>query len=182
MSLFGPTGLVLPSKKVITTHSIESLGILFANLQTAFSASGVSTAWTANEAIFVPFVMTAPGVAKEMFVYNSGTVNGVTYIGLYTEDGYRICMKQANMTGSSQIQTYDIPDVLLMPGVYYMAYSSTGTGTYVGAVLGAAAQPTSGMTGVAKMATAAPLPAVATFASWTSVKVPLIGIAFTATY
>ncbi len=173
--------LSTPPVVTITPYHEESMGRFLAASNTSFTASGTSAVWpSANLALFFPFTVAEPTLVRRMFVYNGATASGQTDVGIYTTDGARITSAGANalallQVGVSVMQYFDIADVTLMPGDYFLAISkndTTGTVFRAGPVLALVRA-----NGVLHMATAHPLPATATFAAPTLTgNIPLFGL------
>lgn len=158
-----------PSISVVSRQSIgEQLAI-------GGLGSG-SLAWpAANDAIFVPFNLSFPILAKRMAVANGAAVGGNSDAGIYTLDGRLIVSSGAILqAGTSVVQFLDIADTYLGPGRYYMALSNSGTtGRYIRWSYNVGYEQLAGML---KAASANPLPASATLATVTATYIPLFGI------
>lgn len=128
----------------------------------------------ANDAIFVPVHIKQATLIKRLFCSNGGTASGNVDVGIYTEDGARIVSSGSTaQAGTTVPQFFDITDFILGPGRYYFAVAmDNGTGTLFRANITALRLSAIGM---AKMATAFPLPATATLATVTAAFLPLIG-------
>ena len=165
-----PSPLVLPDPLVtITLSSMCSLGAV------AYPAIA-SAAWpTANKALFIPFKLTRPITATQMFVYNGTTAQDNFDLGIYSVDGTRLVSAGATVqANASVIQVVNITDTLLGPGLFYMACAFEGTtSTVIRTTLTASKGKIAGIT---EMANAYPLPAVATFATLTTSVLPIIGL------
>lgn len=119
------------NRVTIHTGSPECIGPLMA--QQAAQCT-TSAAWpSANLAIFVPFLVHTQIIAVKMFTSNGATASGNIDIGIYDSGQNRlVSMGSTAQSGTSAIQTFDIADTLLEPGVYYMALSQSGTtGTFL---------------------------------------------------
>lgn len=132
--------------------------------------SPTSAAWPqANRAYLVPFYLSGPFLAQEIF-FVSGTTPGTANfdLGVYRDDFTRI----VSLGATAAVNTTDIPqpsgggdiqDTLLQAGRYYLAMSAAATTITV-----RAAAPTNSFLralGMAQMDTAHPLPATITPAS-----------------
>jgi hypothetical protein len=151
--------LVLPCGLVtISPYSLGSIGAVTGNLSSA-PASGT---WdSANRAVFVPFRVSRPIYVVNMFVFNGLVVSGNLDIGIYTSDGTRlVSIGSTAQAGTSAIQTLDITDTLLGPGLFYMAlvFNNTTARVFQQTVV-----PSGIVCGMAIMNAAFPLPATATF-------------------
>lgn len=158
------------SRPSIFTASPEMLGNFI------LGASGIATNWpAANDAIFEPVTLFRPVLVKRLFSHNGSAVNGNIDMGIYTVDGARIVsIGSTAQAGTSVLQFFDIADTYLSPGRYYLAVAMSST-------TGRVARTTPSIirlqhAGVLKMATALPLPTVATFATVTAAFLPTIGM------
>lgn len=168
-----------PQGRIITPFHMESIGTILAANDFNMTSAGSAVWPSANLAMYVPFIVTEPAIALQMFTMNGATANGTIYVGIYTEDGTRLVTATATQTGTTQPQTFDIADTLLSTGTYYMALASTsGTGTFYRANPGANLTKCFCML---QQASAAPLPTLATFAAFAQNYVPVFGIAFRST-
>lgn len=134
-----------------------------------------STAWpAANRAIFVPFLVYQPLVVVKMMISNGSTAAGNVDVGVYDDQGNLLVSSGSTaQSGTGALQTFDITDTLLLPGLYYMAQAASTT-SHTNVAWAPLALP--GCMGIAQMASALPLPATATFATATSSYVPGIAV------
>lgn len=138
----------------------------------ALDVAASSIAWpTANTAVFVPFHVYTPTVVKQIGWFNGSAVSGNVDCGIYDAAGTRLISTGSTaQAGVSTIQTVDVTDTLLGPGLFYMAFAADNiTATVIGIV------PTlqrGRVLGLVEMATAFALPATATFATLTGNVVP----------
>lgn len=112
----------------ISPLSLESVGLELARLL----AAPVSTTWPSNnQAVFVPFVIYNPFLVLKMATLNGTTANSNIDIGIYDDQKNRlVSMGSTAQAGTSAVQSFDITDTTLEPGVYYMALNfSATTGT-----------------------------------------------------
>ena len=130
---------------------------------------------TANKAIYVPFVVHNQMTAVKLFVQNAATVSGNIDLGLYDAFGNRLVSSGSTaQAGTSALQSFDVTDTLLLPGVYYMACAlNNGTGTVLG---GAFTVNGIGAMGVLEQTSAFALPATATMVAPTGTFIPSIGL------
>lgn len=159
-------------KNVISSWSIESVGL---GLGTTNLSSGSGAFPSANMAIYVPFAIAGPYLARKVWWANGLAVSGNVDVGVYSSDGTRLLSAGSTAQATIQsIQSVDTTDVLLLPGSYYLAMScSTTAATFYRL----AANVYSGVSwGMANQAAALPLPATATFATAAATTVPLFGI------
>ena len=140
-------------------------------------STNVSSVWpTADLAIFVPVVLEGPTVIAQLYCVNGTVVAGNVDVGIYSVDGTRLASAGSTaQAGTSASQRFNITDIRLDAGLYYMALalSDAATATINGMTLASAEL--GRVVGFAQMATAFPLPAVATFASYTKLVVPTFG-------
>jgi hypothetical protein len=140
-----------------------------------------AAAWPAvNLAIYIPFFLDQPKIAKQMFWENGG-VAGTTDVGIYDQYGNRLVSLGAT-TNAGTVQVGNITDTALPPGTYYAAglASTITTQTYLSA---AVPQSNARFCGMQQQAVgAATLPNPATFAAVTAnAYLPMIGISFQGT-
>lgn len=156
----------------ISTYSEESIGVLLSGMNIGSQASLV---WpSANLAIFVPFTVYEPITIVKMSIINGTAVSGNVDVGIYDGGGAKLVSSGSTaQAGTSVIQTFDITDTLLKPGLYYLALAisnTTGTVESSGTLVAIDAE----IIGVMQMASAFALPATATFAAFAQTSVPLI--------
>ena len=160
-----PQALVLPHGAVtITPHSLHSIGAATGSL-----GNPGSSAWpAADRAIYIPFRIAQPILVVKMFMINGATVNGNVDLGIYDPAGVRlVSMGSTAQAGASALQTFDITDTQIGPGLFYMALAiDNTTATTI------RESDSSGVDlavfGCAQEASAFPLPATATFAAISS--------------
>jgi hypothetical protein len=169
-----PLPVRLTNRISIATSSPEALGDNFP-LGAAFA---VSNAWpTSNLAIYIPVEIYEPVTIVKMSVNNGSAVSGNIDVGIYDAGGKRLVSKGSTaQAGTSAIQTFDITDTLLLPGLYYMAVAlDNTTGTLAG--WNSMTSPEQKMVGLYEQGTAFPLPATATFATFTqTAQLPLVSM------
>lgn len=155
----------------ITTGSSCSIGGM------AIKGNGVNagTAWPfANTALFVPFRLAAPFTFNTLFVVN-GTSSGNLDLGIYNADGTKL-ISTGSVASAANVATYSVTTTTLPAGLYYIAMAADNTtiAPFAFNTLGNAAFMR--MCGLAQQGSALPLPATATFAAYTAVMVPYIGL------
>lgn len=138
--------------------------------------AAASAVWTAsNRAHLMPFRLSRPFVVTQMAFMNGATASGNIDVGIYDASGTRIIsaggVAQNGAILSAQ-QTFDVTDVVVGPGLFYVAGvmdNTTGTvfrlATNV-SLVGLAAQ----------VESAYPLPATVAFAADANAFVPLVSI------
>lgn len=113
------------NRVVIGPDSSESIGCELVNLGQA-SASAVYPA--ADRAIFVPFVVFNPLIAVKLGVRNGTAVSGNVDVGIYDDQQNRVVsIGSTPQAGTSAVQSFDIADTTLEPGVYYLALCCDNT-------------------------------------------------------
>lgn len=159
----------------IQTGSIEAVGLQMVLAQAAAPTSGVWPA--ANDAIFVPFILPQPTLVQRLFTTNGTVASGNIDIGLYTVDGARIVSSGSTvMVGASALQFFDIADIVLGSGKYYMALALDNTTASIRrSTMGGNVLRTQEM-GLVKSTSAFPLPASPTFTAMTAAYTPWIGL------
>lgn len=113
------------NRVTIGVDSPESLGLDLANA----ALSPASAAWpAANRCIFVPFVVYTPLIAVKMGIRNGSTASGNFDIGIVDDQQSRLVSAGSTaQAGTTAVQSIDITDTALVPGVYYMALCMDGT-------------------------------------------------------
>ena len=163
---------LIGGRKYGTSHGPFSCGITVTT-----SSSLTSTVWpAANLAIYAPVVIDEDTKVTQLWTVNGAAVAGNVDIGLYSVDGVRLASAGSTaQSGVNLMQKFDITDLYLGPGTYYLAVSLSDAAT---ATLGGQTQTTAvwgKIVGLAEETSALPLPAVATFATYTRLFLPLIG-------
>jgi len=154
--------------------SLESIGsIESGGPRLTETASAVYPA--ANLALFIPFSLTKSVTVTKLFCLNGAVVNGNIDLGIYDVYGVRLISSgSVAQAGVNVIQSFDIADTRMGSGNFYFAVAMNNiVGTLFSAAMFAAIAPA--ITGMAEMAAAFPLPAVAVFAQITGNYIPVIG-------
>jgi hypothetical protein len=141
------------------------------------AGSGASRAWpAANRAIFVPFVVYQPFLAVKMLTTTGGTASGNLDIGIYDDHQNRLASMGSTAQASAfTLQSFDIADTLLLPGVYYMALCIDNTTATI--LAQAPLVSACGALGVLSQSVGAvTLPAPAAFAAAQDAYVPIISV------
>lgn len=145
---------------------------------TTFTAGGVWPA--ANRALYFPFIVDSVVTAYQM-TFEVVTQSGNCDVGIYDERGNRLVSKGSTAVGAAGIQTIDITDTALSPGLYYMALNVdniTASFTRSSSIQAVWLR----VMGVQEQAVGAvTLPDPATFANPTSAYVPNFGVALKST-
>lgn len=158
---------------LINIFSPEMLGT---QLAARFALAASNLAFPANnDAILVPLCLPYPALVKRLYIGNGNAAGQNVDVGIYTADFTLITsIGSTAQTGNSVPQFFDIADKWLSPAQYYVAVASNSTSSSWRRVnVTIAHLPFFGM---AKMATAFPLPATITPASITAAFVPLVGL------
>ena len=165
-----PTPNVLP-----VNHGFAATWSHFSNVNW-----GSATGPAANQAIYVPFYVTERKSWDRGFWFNGSVATnaGNASVGVYdTAGNQRATTGNVAASGNSIIQTAVFTaSVTLDPGTYYMAIEFSASG--VNSTTGWAASAISGrLIGAYTQAVGSnPLPATATFATWSSMVIPVYGI------
>lgn len=168
-----------PTEPLVTIHpyTLESLGPIPGILAGLAFRSTASAAYpTASLAIFVPFVLAKPILVKKLWCYNGTAVSGNVDVGIYDEQGTRLCSSGSTaQAGTSTLQEFNITDTVIGPGLFYLAIAldnTTGT-LFRGTVTTVALLKQLGMF---QQASAFALPATATFATVANDYIPVFGL------
>lgn len=155
-------------------HSIDGDIAIAFGVATGGSTPSSGAFPAANDALFMPLILQQATLVKRLFSMNGATVSGNIDVGIYSEDGARIVSSgSVAQAGTTDLQFFDITDLMLGPGRYYLAVAmDNATGTLIRATAGLVRLQAIGM---AKQASAFPLPATATFATVTATYLPIIG-------
>lgn len=161
----------------ITVHSVSSILEGINKELTSIGASSFASAvWpTANTAFFIPTFVAEQVLVTQLFSQNGSAVSGNIDVGIYTMDGTRIVSSgsTAHASGNAN-QLFNITDTLLGPGVFYLALALDNVTGAITRYLMPTSVP-SGVLGVCEMATAFPLPAMATLVTTATNYVPGFG-------
>lgn len=167
-----------PYLPTIHPWSRESVGAGMAALGTGTRLADLgSSAWpTANTAHFVPFLLPAPTLITKMWVANGTAVSGNLDMGIYDHTGRRLIAAGSTAhSGVSAIQSVDITDAVLGPGLFYMAITFDNTAAILQMVAVTNIRYYS-LVGIKQMASAFPLPETATYATMAQTLVAFFGL------
>ena len=122
---YQPSGVYQPPFWTISSHDarhVERVGISVVN---------TTTAWVANLAVYVPFVIAAPVTILEWWHYNGTltTAYNVDY-GIYRTDFSKVQSlgsTAGTTTASAIVNTTTWTDLTIAAGSYYMAFASDST-------------------------------------------------------
>lgn len=133
----------------------------------AFTATSALPA--ANEALFLPVLVTFPLTVYGLGWGNGATVTGNTDCGIYDSEGARlVSLGSTAQSGTSVIQTTSITALTLNPGRYYLALAADNNTALYRCNQTLAVSTVQRASGVAQQTSAFPLPATATFAACTT--------------
>lgn len=172
-----------PRNFVVPTHINPwlrwGIGTLGARIG-ATLAPGAALTWSANAALYAPFVLDWPYDLRRMFWTNGGSPGGNSDIGIYTLGGARLWSSGSVADSGSSLPQYvaPSPDILLQPGVpYFMAFAhDSSTASRLSGIPGTTMTTSWGRAcGLYQQSSAFPLPAQATFAAYAALGLPLIG-------
>lgn len=148
-------------------------------LGTASNISG-STAWpSANLAIFVPVIVPRQCTVYKLAIGAGATAAGNFDVGVYDAGGNRLVSSGATAKGNAVEHIINTTDIVIGPGLYYMALAADGTNNYqMWNPSGTSPIPLqkARLVGTLQMATAYTLPATATMVARTVAPVPLIAM------
>lgn len=157
---------------VISPRSIDSIG---AELRVNGSVSSAGAWPTANKAIYVPFVVHQPFTVVKAFV-EIGTASGNIDVGVYDDQKNLIVSDGGHaQAGANAIQSFDLTDTTLNPGVYYMAVAANNT---TGTIFRFSFTNNlwAGAAGVLTQTSAYPLPSTANWAAAADAYVPFLAL------
>ena len=141
-----------------------------------------SSTWVAaNRAIAYPIYLPDWVTVVKMWVANGAAVSGNIDIGIYNEAFSKlVSIGSTAQAGTSVNQVFDITDVSLAPGRYYVAVAMDNT---TGTVLRSAiTTPMQRFMGCVQMASAFPLPSTFTPATMANAHIPHAGITTRTTF
>lgn len=170
--------LLLAPMPVIHPWSAESLGDALATNAMPLSAAASAVYPSAGVAIYVPFLVTEPRTAQQLWIYNGATVgNGTADVGIYDRDGHRLVSATATTTaGANALQVFNTTDILLPPARYFLAIAlSSALDTLFSRAPNAELLRA---LGCYQEASASTLPATATMATIAQAYMPVFGLVF----
>jgi hypothetical protein len=163
-----------PGRWASTRHSIDTVTDGTFALQTA--VDNIEAWGTANRATYVPVRVSRRVIVRKLAVGTGTTGTNNLDIGLYDAAGTRLVSTGPQAKGTTlQMQTFDVTDTTIGPGLYYLALNSAGTtDTFFGA-LGMALGCVAGLGLRSEAVGAVTLPATATWVVANALQtVPLI--------
>lgn len=134
--------------------------------------------WIANQAVYMPVSIPWAYPVRRVFWLNGSTITTSNAdFGIYTASGKRIYSTGSTALSGTTVPQYVTPGTpfILPAGAYYFAYvcDNTTSRSY-GNVISTNAR--GAMAGMLSQATALPLPASATFATYATPGLPVCGI------
>lgn len=152
---FTPPLPLLFDPNVVSLYSPECLGQELGGLATVAPASG---AWqTANDALYIPFRLSQGRLFTRAALYNGASAADNVDFAIYNDVLARlVTLGSTARAGTNAFQAFDITDVYLTAGRYYVGIALDGTtGSFFAATLSIELIK---MCGVGRQATAMPLP------------------------
>jgi hypothetical protein len=137
-----------------------------------------SFAWVANQAVYMPVFLPWEYPVKRVWWANgaTNTTSNVDF-GIYTPSGQRLYSTGSTVMGTVNVPQYVTPAVpfVLPAGQYYFAYvNDNTTNRAFGNAVATAAN--GALSGLLSQASALPLPATATFATYVTPGMVLCGV------
>jgi len=130
-------------------------------------------AWvTANRALFIPWYVQKPVVVTALRVYVTTSAAGNLDLGVYSANGTRLVSTGSTAIGGVGVQLVAVSPTSIPAGKHYLAMSCSTTSAAFLRYASTVALHV--LAGVRQQASAAPLPATATFANPASAYSPLI--------
>ncbi len=130
-----------------TCSNLSSLAAFMAYAR-ASAWTAAATAWTTSGlGLYIPVALEVPATIYKMSIINGATINGTIGVAIYDESFNRLTsVAAAAHSGASVVQTFDIADITVMPGIYYlMATMASTTATVQGCAMTALAGRTCGI-------------------------------------
>lgn len=176
----------MPVPAILTPWSSEAFGDALNGSTATALANPLSRAWPANnQAIYIPFRIASPGLARQLLFLVGATSSGNIDMGIYTSQKNLIVSagSTAMSASTNTVQELNIADTWLNPGEYILGVScSTTSGTVFGHVFND--EVSVAMATTYEEASALPLPATATPVISTNATplIPMVGIQFVGTF
>ena len=146
----------------------------------ATGASGTTAGGTwpsANLAIYVPLRITRAVSVAQLTLLNGAVVSGNVDVGLMDANFVRLASAGSTaQAGTNAYQTFNITDILIGPGLYYMAVALDNTTATVFRVASTISAEVWRALGLAQQAAAFPIPSVGTPAVMANNYLPLVGL------
>lgn len=159
------------------TNTILSISKEAIGYSVSLSAPSSAVWPTANKAFYAPFYLWRDVSVSKMFLLNGSAVSGNLEMGIYSTSGVRLATTgSVAQAGTNSCQRVNLQATInLGMGQYFMALViNNGTGAVMRKSV--ASPPLMNMFGYFQQTTAFPLPATATFASFTAGSVFVFGI------
>lgn len=171
-----------PRNVVVPTHiSAFSRAMCGSPIKTSGGAVSAPTSqnWVANSALYMPLYLPWQYNVRRLWWNNGANATANSDIGLYSVGGARLVSAGSTPmagAGANNLQYVVLPtDLLLLPGQYFLGFSSNGTISAVfGVNVGATILRRAGC--LQQTSAAFPLPANAAFAPNATAIIPVVGI------
>lgn len=160
----------------ITPWSVESVRSKLSFATNVSVSSLVSAVYpSANLAIYVPFSVMTPVLARQLFWYNGATASGNVDVGIYDAKKRKIVSSGSTaQAGVNAMQVVDITDTWIGAGLFFIAIAMDNvTGTLFAAASGNVLW--QNVFGNYQQASAFALPSTATFATPSFDYLPMFG-------
>lgn len=164
----------------ISTHSRYSIGC-----ETRLAAAGGSVAaktWTTNVVAYIPLSLPFNYPVRRVWWVNGSTIGNNVDMGIYTRGGAQLYHTGSTaQVGASSVQYVALgTDVVLVPGMYYLAWTTSGTTNTAFTTTATAVN--GRQIGLLQETTAIPLPATMTPVIWAlALGAPFCGLTRTST-
>jgi hypothetical protein len=164
------------SQLPLFVHTYTPWGVAGATGAVSNITSIAAITWTANQAVYMPVTLPWAYPVTRVFWVNGSTIGNNVDFGIYSPGGQRIYSTGSTaQVGTSTIQYVSPATPFILPaGRYFFAYVTSGTTSTAYGNLPTAAL--AAISGMLTQATALPLPASATFATFSNVGIVLAGI------
>lgn len=87
-----------------------------------------SAQWqVADTAILFPFTLTKRATFVEMYTVTGGTSAGDVAVGIYDSNFTRLVSSSSTQGATNALQTFNITDTTIGPGLFYLAINATAT-------------------------------------------------------
>jgi hypothetical protein len=140
---------------------------------TTTAAAPITSTWpSASLAIGYPFVVYNPIIITKLFVENGANVAGNWDVGIYGQGLSQITNMTAAMVGATAIQAFDITDVTLNPGIYYLFAAQNNIAASAGRIVPAINM--CAVNGAISVAAGFPLPATITASRISQAFIPMV--------
>lgn len=165
----------MPNRISITTISPECLGV---TSRMGLATGMASATWpTSNLMIAVPMTIRQVIPVAKLWVVNGTAVSGNIDVAILDSAGARLVSSGSTaQAGTSAVQVFDTTDIVLTPGLYYLALAMDNTTGTVFSKTPAAAGQNAAM-GMAQVASDFPIGATNTLALDATAFLPYFGLA-----